>query len=123
MKKALLTLTMVCALPISSLNAGWFGSNAESHNSTPQAQAKSYVDSAKKWGLAAVASPAIGLVYAMATLPPNRGDYAGIAVAYVLGTNTARFIVPSLFVALILAGKAYYNLHRASSILQKYIKN
>ena len=68
MKKALLTLTMVCALPISSLHAGYFSSPDYDDESDPskvsashyskskaQAQAQAYVDSAKKWGLAALA--------------------------------------------------------------------
>ncbi len=68
MKKALLILTMVCALPISSLHARWFSNSEAESDSTPQAQAQAYVDSAKKWGLAALACPVIGVAYTVAPL-------------------------------------------------------
>ncbi len=115
MKKALiLTVTMICALPISSLNAG-----EPSKFKAEQSQA--YVDSAKKWGLAAIACPVIGLVCAVATLPaPSGGDYTrGLNVALMAAYNTYRFIIPTLVGGLILAGKAGYNLLQASRILQK----
>ncbi len=121
MKKALLTLTMICAMPISSLNAGWFSNSEAESDSTPQAQAQAYVDSAKKWGFAAVASPVIGLVCAVATLPAESGgDYTrGLNVTFMAILNTYRFIVPSLVGGLLFAGKACYNVVQANRILKE----
>ncbi len=73
MKKALLTLTMVCALPISSLNAGlsnWMPSSWTKEASAETKQA--HVDSAKGygWGTAlALGSTALFLAATLKTSP------------------------------------------------------
>ncbi len=73
MKKALLTLTMVCALPISSLNAGlsdWMPSAWKKEASAETKQA--HADSAKGYGLGAalaLGSTALFLAATIATSP------------------------------------------------------
>ena len=63
MKKALLTLTMVCALPITSLHAGWgdYIPTTWKKEGT-QAEKDALINSAKKWGCGAVAGLGISAI-------------------------------------------------------------